>query len=154
MASLDWWIDLLDNHQADIQILTTLQKVTGTITQKVFNASTLRCSLYECSLTGLLLLGRTLQCISCSLSLPEVFPCGGGVEYLHRDPANRRRRRKGKSRIWDSKIWSRVQRDSDPIMTALAKASSNCKRQIRPLVRENAPHQQIRNCLRVIKIWS
>jgi hypothetical protein len=25
--------------------------------------------------------------------------CGGGVEYLHRDPASRRRRRKGKSRI-------------------------------------------------------
>jgi hypothetical protein len=22
-------------------------------------------------------------------------PCGGGVEYLHRDPASRRRRRKG-----------------------------------------------------------
>jgi hypothetical protein len=33
-------------------------------------------------------------------------PCGGGVEYLHRDPASRRRRRKGKSQIWDSKIWS------------------------------------------------
>jgi hypothetical protein len=26
-------------------------------------------------------------------------PCGGGVEYLHRDPASRRRRRKGKSRV-------------------------------------------------------
>jgi hypothetical protein len=26
-------------------------------------------------------------------------PCGGGFEYLHRDPASRRRRRKGKSRI-------------------------------------------------------
>jgi hypothetical protein len=25
--------------------------------------------------------------------------CGGGVEYLHRVPASRRRRRKGKSRI-------------------------------------------------------
>jgi hypothetical protein len=25
--------------------------------------------------------------------------CGGGVEYLHRDPASRRRRRKGKSQI-------------------------------------------------------
>jgi hypothetical protein len=31
-------------------------------------------------------------------------PCGGGVEYLHRDPASRRRRGKGKTRIWDSKI--------------------------------------------------
>jgi hypothetical protein len=26
-------------------------------------------------------------------------PCGGGVEYLHRDPASRRRRRKGKTQI-------------------------------------------------------
>jgi hypothetical protein len=26
-------------------------------------------------------------------------PCGGGVEYLHRDPVSRRRRRKGKSQI-------------------------------------------------------
>jgi hypothetical protein len=26
-------------------------------------------------------------------------PCGGGVGYLHRDPASRRRRRKGKSQI-------------------------------------------------------
>jgi hypothetical protein len=29
--------------------------------------------------------------------------CGSGVEYLHRDPASRKRRRKGKSQIWDSK---------------------------------------------------
>jgi hypothetical protein len=28
-----------------------------------------------------------------------VYPCGGGVEYLHRDPASRRRRRKGMSQI-------------------------------------------------------
>jgi hypothetical protein len=33
-------------------------------------------------------------------------PCGGGVEYLDHDPASRRRRRKGKSQIWDSTIWS------------------------------------------------
>jgi hypothetical protein len=47
MGSLNWWIDLLDNHQADLQTLITLQKVTGTITHKIFNTSTLRCSLYE-----------------------------------------------------------------------------------------------------------
>jgi hypothetical protein len=28
-----------------------------------------------------------------------VSPCGGGVEYLRRDPASRRRRREGKSQI-------------------------------------------------------
>jgi hypothetical protein len=33
------------------------------------------------------------------------------TEYIHRDPASRRRRQKGKSQIWDSKIWSRVPRD-------------------------------------------
>jgi hypothetical protein len=32
-------------------------------------------------------------------------PCGGGVEYLHRDPASCWRGRKGKSQMWDSKIW-------------------------------------------------
>jgi hypothetical protein len=41
-------------------------------------------------------------------------PCGGGVEYLHRNPASRRRRRKGKPRIWDSKMWSRLPQNSDP----------------------------------------
>jgi hypothetical protein len=69
----------------------------------------------------------------------DISPCGGGVKYLHRSPASHRRRRKlnpvpgsitgplcswrnistgtwcsmlGESRIWDSKIWSRVPRDS------------------------------------------
>jgi hypothetical protein len=73
-------------------------------------------------------------------------PCGGGVEYLHRDPASRMRRRKGKSPIWDSKIWPRVLGDSDPKMTALARASSTYKGQTRPLVREGAPQEQDRNC--------
>jgi hypothetical protein len=40
-------------------------------------------------------------------------PCEGGVEYLHRDLASRRRRRKWKSQIWDSKIRSQVLRDYD-----------------------------------------
>jgi hypothetical protein len=89
-----------------------------------------------------------------SSSSPVRDPCGGGVEYLHCDPASRRRRRKGKSQIWDSKIWPRVLRDSDPKMTALARASRNCKQQTRPLVREGAPNQQTRNCQTIIKIWS
>jgi hypothetical protein len=63
--------------------------------------------------------------------------CGGGVEYLYSSPASRRRRRKGKSGIWDSKIWSRVPRDSDPRMTVPAKASDNCKRHTRPHQREH-----------------
>jgi hypothetical protein len=90
---------------------------------------------------------------SSSLREPN-YPCGGGVKYLHRDPASRRRRRKGKSQIWDSKIWSRVTRDSDLRKTALARASSIYKRQTRPLVREGAPQKQDRNCQTVINIWS
>jgi hypothetical protein len=39
-------------------------------------------------------------------------------------------------------------------MTALARPNSNCKKHTRPLVREGAPHQQIRNYLTVIKIWA
>jgi hypothetical protein len=83
-----------------------------------------------------------------------MIPCGGGFEYLHRNPASHRRRRKRKSQIWDSKLWSRVLWESDPKMSALARAGSNWRRQIRPLIRESAPHQQTSNCLTVIKIWS
>jgi hypothetical protein len=81
-------------------------------------------------------------------------PCGGGVEYLHRDPASRKRRRKRKSQIWDSKIWSRVPRDCNPRKTTLAKASSIYKRQTHPLVREGEPQKQDRNCQRITNIWS
>jgi hypothetical protein len=49
----------------------------------------------------------------------NLFPCGGGVEYLHRSPATCRRRQKQKSQIWDSKVWSRVPRYSDPRMNAV-----------------------------------
>jgi hypothetical protein len=103
-------------------------------------------------------------------------PCGGGFEYLHRSPAIRRRRQKvepgawghiwvnlflgdintgtwpsrlGESRIWDSKMWSWVPRDSGPRMTAVARASSNCKQQTRPLVREGALHEETHYCLTV-----
>jgi hypothetical protein len=51
--------------------------------------------------------------ISFSHQSVSVNPCGGEVEYLHRDPASRRRRRKGKSQIWYSKIRSQVPRDCD-----------------------------------------
>jgi hypothetical protein len=66
----------------------------------------------------------------------------GSNTSLHRNPESRRRRRKVKSRIWDSKIWSRISWDSGQKMTALARTRSNCKRQTRPLVREGTPHQQ------------
>jgi hypothetical protein len=41
--------------------------------------------------------------------------------------------RLGKCRIWDSKKWSWIPRDSDPGMTALARVGSNCKRHTHPL---------------------
>jgi hypothetical protein len=77
-------------------------------------------------------------------------PCGSGLEYLHRDPASHRRRRKGKSQIWDSKIWSRVPRNSGPRKTRLARVSSIYKKETCPLVREGAPQEQDRNCQRVL----
>jgi hypothetical protein len=80
--------------------------------------------------------------------------CGGVFEYLHSSPLSRRRPRKWKSGIWGSKIYSRVPRDSYTRMTALARASSKCKRQTRPLVRDSVPQQQTCNSLKVIKIWS
>jgi hypothetical protein len=88
------------------------------------------------------------------LAVAVRHPCGGGVEYLHRDPASRRRQWKGKSQIWDSKIWSWDQRASDRRRTALATASSIYKIQTRPLVREGVPYKQNRNCQTVINIWS
>jgi hypothetical protein len=39
-------------------------------------------------------------------------------------------------------------------VTALARASSNYKRQTRSPVRERAPYKNTRNCLTVIKTWS
>jgi hypothetical protein len=90
-------------------------------------------------------------------------PCGGGIEYLHRRPASHGRRRKGKQclgvwpghptpggykygdlalqvgeyRIWGSKTWSWFPIKSDLIITGLARANRNCKRQARPLVTED-----------------
>jgi hypothetical protein len=46
-----------------------------------------------------------------TIGATKQIPCGGGVENLHRDPASRRRRRNGKSQIWDSKIRMQVPRD-------------------------------------------
>jgi hypothetical protein len=97
---------------------------------------------------------RTEFYILCKINWIFKHPCGGGFEYLHRDPASRRRRRKGKSQIWDSKIWSRVPSDSDPRKTALSRTSSIYKKQTRPLVRECATEKQDRNCQTAINIWS
>jgi hypothetical protein len=77
-------------------------------------------------------------------------PCGGGVQYLHRDPASRKRRWNRKSQIWECKIWSRVPRNSEPRKTALGRPSSIYKRRTRPLVREGAPQKQDHNCQIVI----
>jgi hypothetical protein len=54
--------------------------------------------------------------------------------------------------LFHCKIWPWVPRNFDARLTALARASSNCKRQTRPLVRNGAQYQQIRNYLRVTKI--
>jgi hypothetical protein len=74
--------------------------------------------------------------------------------YLHRGPASRRRRRKGKSQIWNSKIRSRDPMYLDPTKSALARASSIYKRQTRPVAREGTSQKQDRNCQIVINIWT
>lgn len=55
------------------------------------------------------------------------------VKNLHRSLASLKMRRKGNTRIGDSRIWSRVPQNSNPRMAALARGSSSCKRQIRPI---------------------
>jgi hypothetical protein len=82
------------------------------------------------------------------------YPCAGGVEYFHRDPASLRWRRKGKSQVSYIKVWSQVPSDSNPRKTALARASSIYKRQTHPLVREGALQKQGRNSQTIINIWS
>jgi hypothetical protein len=76
----------LDNHQADLQILITLRNVTGTITHKVFNTSTFRCSLYEfgeqvCtqSLLFCLVLGLSF---SYSIGLSSVYNLFSSALYI------------------------------------------------------------------------
>jgi hypothetical protein len=86
--------------------------------------------------------------------LSQWDPCGGGVEYHYRDPESCRRRRKGKSRIWDSKIWPRVLWDSDPKMTALARPVAIANDRT-VLSSERAPQiNKTLNCQTIIKIWS
>jgi hypothetical protein len=81
-----------------------------------------------------------LYCINENYFLPEwvVFPpvpYGGGLEYLHRRPASRKRRQKGNTVSNET-----VLRDLDARVTALARPSSNCTiLQTSPLVREGAP---------------
>jgi hypothetical protein len=70
----------------------------------------------------------------------RIYPCGGGVEYLHRDPASRRRRRKGKSQIWDCKIWSRIPRNSDPRKATWRGPAAYSKDRL-VLLSERAPHK-------------
>jgi hypothetical protein len=55
---------------------------------------------------------------------------GGKTESVNKGNINTGTRpsRLGKSRIWDSKMWSWFPRDSVLRMTALARTSSNCKR--------------------------
>jgi hypothetical protein len=118
----------------------------------------------------------------CTRNNRRSHPHGGGFKYLHCSHACHRRwwkgnplsgggynwatlfqgdintgtwpSRLGESRIWDNKIWSWVPRNSNPRMTVLAKASSNCRWQTHPLDREGALHQLTHSCVTVTKIWS
>jgi hypothetical protein len=110
--------------------------------------------------SGLCILYHNFYCM-CSCYLPLTKP---SLRYLYvaaviltwvdHEPASHRRQQKGKSQVWDSKIWSRVPRDSDPRKTPLARARSIYKRQTHHHIREGTPEKQDRNCQRVINIWS
>jgi hypothetical protein len=82
------------------------------------------------SFTGILIASR-------GAGDPELYPCGGGVEYLHRDPASRRRRRKRRLISETVNYW-----DSDPRKTALARPAAYTKD--RPAISsERAPHESM-----------
>jgi hypothetical protein len=82
------------------------------------------------------------------------YPCGGGFEYLHRDPASRRRRRKGKSQIWGSKICHESQ--GSPTRERLRWRGPAAYTKDRPVLSSERALQknQTVNCQRVINIWS
>jgi hypothetical protein len=81
-------------------------------------------------------------------------PCGGGVEYLHRGPASRRRRRKGSLRS------ETVKHNREPQGTGAREslrwwgpAEIVNDRPLLSSDRKSASHQETRNCLTVIKTW-
>jgi hypothetical protein len=53
--------------------------------------------------------------------------------------------RLGDVKDWDNKMWSWVPQDSDPRESVLTRPKSNSKLQIRPLIREGAPHKETCN---------
>jgi hypothetical protein len=126
-------------------------------TPTVLAGSHVTCALCDISYTTIELGFLCSQCkgyiTRITLAERVSSPCGGGVDYLHRSPVSHRRQRKGKSRMWDSKIWSQVPRDLDPRKTTMVRTSSIYKRQTCPLIREGAPQRHDRNRQRVINVW-
>jgi hypothetical protein len=98
---------------------------------------------------------RFIGLIKCMGEMRRSYsPCGGGLKYLHHDPASRRRRWKGKSQIWGTKIRLLVPRDSDPRKTTWRGPAAYTKDRPPLLVTEGTLQKQDRNCQRVINIWS
>jgi hypothetical protein len=75
--------------------LTRFLRMTGRLLNRLSTFGLLQTSghLWWCNLV------RTKNCLSnftfAAPGLRAVVPCGGGLEYLHRNPASRKRRRKG-----------------------------------------------------------
>jgi hypothetical protein len=77
-------------------------------------------------------------------------PCGGGIEYLHRDPATRKRRRNGKSQIWDSKIRSASIKGLGPEKDCVGKIQQHIQKTDPSSRQRGRPRKQDRNCQIVI----
>jgi hypothetical protein len=81
-------------------------------------------------------------------------PCGGGVEYLHRDPASRKRRRKGSLKSETVKYGHESYGTRTRKWLRWRGPAATVNDRPVHFVREGAPNQQTRNCQTITKIWS
>jgi hypothetical protein len=82
------------------------------------------------------------------------YPCGGGVEYFRRDPASRRRQRKGSLESETVKYGNEYQGARTRVRLRWQGTAAYTKD--RPVLSSEraSPQKQDRNCQTVIHIWS
>jgi hypothetical protein len=77
-----------------------------------------------------------------------------GVEYVHRDPASRRRRRKGKSQNWDSKNMVARSKGLGPEKHCAGEDRQHIQKTDPSSRQRGRPTKQDRNSQTIINIWS